>query len=60
MVQYDKKLWYKANRKPVGLGRAVELRENHPDAVVDIIKVGKADRHGFFKYNVYVRRVMSM
>lgn len=50
----SKKLWYKANRKPVGLGRAVEIKEAHRDREVIIVRV-KEGRFGDL-YDVYVRR----
>lgn len=50
----SKKLFYKANKKPVGLGRAAEIKENHRNREVRVVRV-KSGRFGD-TYNVYVRR----
>jgi len=50
----SKKIYYKANKKPVGLGRATEIKENHRDREVHIVRI----KSGHFgnAYNVYIRR----
>ena len=58
MTILNKKIWFKVNKKPVGMGRAVELKEPYDKEKrqTKIVKVGKESRIGTYNYNVYVRR----